>query len=50
MNEAQIGPVDPYAELAERLAHPPDELEARAALLDETVGQLQAGLTALDEV
>lgn len=50
MNEDQVGPVDQHAELAEWLGRPPVELEARAALLDKTVGQLQAALTALDEV
>ncbi|HEY5335234.1 MAG TPA: hypothetical protein VIJ71_04340 [Mycobacteriales bacterium] len=50
MSEEQVGPVDPHAELADRLRQPPEELGARAALLDETVGQLQTALTALDEV
>lgn len=50
MNEEQVGPLDPYTELAEQLAHPVAELSARAALLDETVDHLRAALAALDEV
>lgn len=50
MSEEQLDPTDPDADLAVQLAHPPAELTARAALLDETVLRLQDALTALDEV
>lgn len=50
MSDEQVPSDDPYADLAGRLAHPPAELDARVALLDEAAAQLQAALTALDEV
>lgn len=48
MSEDRAASTDLYDELAARLADPPPELLARVALLDETVGRLQAALGALD--